>query len=337
MVTGECGKLDSGVREKSIFGKAAQAAFHQAGGLQVARWMRRKSVRILMYHRFSDPEPLRRQSAHLREHYSPVSMSQVADWLEGGAPLPPNPVAITIDDGYRDFYQVAYPVFREYGIPVTVYLVSGFLDRRLWLWVDQLRYALLNSPRPAVAMEIPGCATKSYDLSTREKRMPAAVEITEAAKRIPNADRLKWMECLPQQLGVSWPAEVPAEHEALYWEEVREMAGYGVEFGAHTCTHPILSRLAHHSEVLQEVAGSKRRIEEQLDRAVAHFCYPNGGRADIGPVALESVRQAEFRTAVTCEVGVIGSRDDRFQLRRIGVEPGLDPLYFERCAAGFRV
>jgi peptidoglycan/xylan/chitin deacetylase (PgdA/CDA1 family) len=325
------------VRQESIIEKAARASFYKAGGLQAARWLHRKSLRILMYHRFSDPEPLARQCAHLRKHYSPVSLLQVADWLEGGAPLPANAVAITIDDGYRDFYQVAHPVFRKYGIPVTIYLVSGFLDRDLWLWVDQVRYAFLNSPRQNAVIEMPGRAAKSYDLSTRENRMAGATETTEAAKRIPNADRLAWMECLPHQLGISWPAEPPAEHAALHWEEAREMAGRGVEVGAHTCTHPILSRLAHPGEVLQEVAGSKLRIEEQLDRPVIHFCYPNGGRADIGAVALESVRQANFRTAVTCEVGVIGAQDDHFQLRRIGVEPGLDPWYFERCAAAFRV
>src|SRR5260370_27746941 len=110
----------------------ARVAFHKAGGVPMARWIHRKGLRILMYHRFSDRDALARQCAHLRAHYAPVSMAQVAAWLEHGAALPQNALAITVDDGYRDFYQVAYPVFREHAIPATVYLVSEFLDRKLW-------------------------------------------------------------------------------------------------------------------------------------------------------------------------------------------------------------
>jgi hypothetical protein len=69
--------------------------------------MNRKGLRILMYHRFTHREPLARQCAHIRAHYSPVSMSQASDWLEQRLPLLENALAITVYDGYLDLYQVA--------------------------------------------------------------------------------------------------------------------------------------------------------------------------------------------------------------------------------------
>jgi len=301
----------------SAWKQAAKTVFHQAGGIGVARWMNRKGLRILMYHRFRDREALSRQCAHLRAHYAPVAMAQVADWLWHGTPLPAHALAVTVDDGYRDFHQVAYPVFREYGIPATVYLVSEFLDRKLWLWVDRVRYAYRHG-RPS-----PGMAT--------------AYETIEALKRIPNAERLRLLAALPEQLQVTLPEEAPVEFEALRWDAVREMAAGGIEFGAHTRTHPVLSRLAAAEELAGEIGGSKRRIEQELGRPVAHFCYPNGSNQDFGEDAVEAVRAAGYRTAVTTVPGLNYEGANRFRLARIGVEPGLEQNYFERCAAGFRV
>ncbi len=316
---------------------AARVAFHKGGGLSFARWMNRKELRILMYHRFSQRELLQRQCAHIRAHYSPVSMSQVADWLMRRGQLPENALAITVDDGYRDFYQVAYPVLREYLIPATVYLVSDFVDRSLWLWVDQVQYGFRYAQARSFRMELPGQPPQSFELGTPDTRNVAARTVTEAAKRLSNGDRLRLLEVLPEQLGVQLPEEAPAEYESLRWDEVREMAAAGIEFGAHTRTHPILSRLAGEQELAVEIGGSKRQIERQIERAVDHFCYPNGSREDIGQEAVEAVRAAEFRTAVTTESGLNQVERDRFQLLRIGVEPGLEIDYFERCAAGFRV
>jgi len=65
--------------------------------------------------------------------------------LRDGAPLPPNALAITVDDGYRDFLHNGYPIFKAHRIPVTQFLVSGFVDKKLWLWWDQVRWMVERS------------------------------------------------------------------------------------------------------------------------------------------------------------------------------------------------
>jgi peptidoglycan/xylan/chitin deacetylase (PgdA/CDA1 family) len=316
---------------------AARVAFDKAGALHVARWMNRRGLRILTYHRFSQREPLARQCAHIRAHYAPVSMTQVADWLAQGGRLPDNALAITVDDGYRDFYQVAYPVLREYGIPATVYLVSDFLERSTWLWLDQVRYGFLHGKARRYRMERPGQPPLDFELGTPDTRRAAARAVGEAAKRLPNTERLRLLAGLREALEVELPQDAPPEYEALHWDEVREMAAAGVEFGAHTRRHPVLSRVDSESELAEEIGGSKLQIERRLERPVEHFCYPNGARDDVGPRAVAAVRAACFRTAVTMESGLNHAGADPFQLLRIGVDAGLEEKYFERCAAGFRV
>jgi peptidoglycan/xylan/chitin deacetylase (PgdA/CDA1 family) len=316
---------------------ATRVAFHRAGGLDIARWMNRKGLRILMYHRFNEREPLARQCAHIRERYSPVSMSQAADWLTNHGRLPENALTITVDDGYRDFYQVAYPVLREYGIPATVYLVSDFVDRTGWLWVDQVQYEFLHGQARSFRMELSGQPPRNFELATPETRKAAARIVTEAAKKLSNTERLRLLETLPEQLGARLPEEAPVEYEALRWDEVREMAAAGIDFGAHTRTHPILSKLDGERELTFEIEGSKRQIEYQIGRAVDHFCYPNGTREDVSREVVNAVQTAGFRTAVTTESGVNHAAEDPLRLLRIGVETGFEVDYFERCAAGFRV
>jgi peptidoglycan/xylan/chitin deacetylase (PgdA/CDA1 family) len=86
-----------------------------------------------------------------------------------------------------------------------------------------------------------------------------------------------------------------------------------------------------------EIGGSKRRLEEELGRTVEHFCYPNGSVTDFTDEAVEVVRACGCRTATTTTVGTVSPGDDALRLRRIGVEPALEPRYFAECAAALRV
>jgi peptidoglycan/xylan/chitin deacetylase (PgdA/CDA1 family) len=294
----------------------ARLVFHASGALHAARWLKRRQLRILMYHRFRDRDAIARQCTHIRAHYTPVSLSQAADWLQSGA-WPDNALAITVDDGYRDFYQIAYPIFREYGMRATVYLVSDFVDRRQWLWVDRVRWSYLNS---------------ATALGSREERLKTAYTAIEAAKLMANSERLAWLDSLPAALGVQPPEQPPPDYEPMTWDEVRDAAMHGIDFGAHTVTHPILSRLGAPAELRAEIEGSKRRLESELGRPVEHFCYPNGASHDFTAEAVDIVRAAGFRTATTTGPGTVSRGDDPYRLRRIGVAPDYEERYFAECA-----
>lgn len=286
-----------------------------------------------MYHRFSDPSRLARQCDHLRRHYQPVTMTAVSAWLRGEAVLPPYALAVTIDDGYADF-AVAQPVFAKYGIPVTVFLVSDFLDRKQWLWFDRIVYAFRNCKPNDPVIEMPGGTTLRFPLRSDDERRIAGHQLADMAVGFTPAERLDLVNRLPRLLEVEIPTQAPSEYQALTWDQAREFASAGVEFGAHTKTHPILSAIHSAQELQAEIAGSKARIEEQLNRPVLHFCYPNGKMQDIGAAAVESVRTAGMRTAVTAEPGLNEQGQDAFLLNRIGVDPAQEFKYFARRVAG---
>ena len=321
---------------KRILKSAARRLFHHIGGLNVVRRKNRHAARILMYHRFSDPVSLERQCIYLKQHYELLTMFELSQYLESGQSFPAHAVAITVDDGYRDFIEVAFPVFSRHRIPVTVFLVTDFLDRKLWLWPDVIKYAFEHTTHTRAEIEISN-GRLSLPLDSADARLSAARLAIEEAKTLANRDRLLLVDSLAERLQIELPPEAPDHYQPLCWDEVRSLARSGVEFGAHTRTHSILSKMSDAQELQDEVAGSKKRIEAELNVPVFHFCYPNGRAADIGDAAVAAVREAHFRTAVTTEGGVNSTCSDRFLLRRIGVEPDFPELYFRQCVAGFRV
>jgi len=289
-----------------------------------------------MYHRFppASRETLRRQCEHIRRHYSSVSLSQVAESPEASEPLPSNALAVTVDDGFRDFLENAFPIFRDYDIPVTVFLATDFIDGKLWLWTDQVDYLTRRSARDSVEVGLRGNRPPlRLPLATEAERVAALSKLWEVMIQLPDLERRELLAALPGVMGVELPVSPPPRSMPLTWEEVRRLAHGKIEFGAHTKTHPILSRIADDAELREEVAGSKARIEEELGQPVIHFCYPNGSTADFNSQSVQVVSESGFRTAVTTERGLNWSDWDRFRLRRVPVDSDYaEPRYRELLA-----
>lgn len=48
-------------------------------------------------------------------------------------------VAITFDDGFRDNLTIALPILERFGLPLTLFVVAGFVDREQYLSKEELR------------------------------------------------------------------------------------------------------------------------------------------------------------------------------------------------------
>ncbi len=109
-----------------------------------------QTVPVLTYHRFGNrpstltvtPAAFEAQMDYLARHgYRVIPLAQLLGFLEGKAPLPPKSVVITIDDGYRSTYEIAYPVLRRHGFPATVFLYSDFVgapDALTWAQMKEM-------------------------------------------------------------------------------------------------------------------------------------------------------------------------------------------------------
>ena len=98
----------------------------------------------------------------------------------------------------------------------------------------------------------------------------------------------------------------------LAWREIREMQRWGITFGAHTLTHPDLTRLPF-DRVKAEICGSKVIIEDALSVPVPCFAYPYG-RYDLRS---REVVQQHFASACSDKLGLITRVSDPYILERV--------------------
>jgi peptidoglycan/xylan/chitin deacetylase (PgdA/CDA1 family) len=315
--------------------RAAQALFHYAGGTWWIRNRFRRAIRILMYHRFPKESRFEAQCAHLKKYYVPISLTEALAKLGGAALIPDGLVVVTVDDGYRDFFENAFPVLNRYQIPSTVFLTTDLPDHNGWLWVDQVTWCIRQSKVREIELKIG--ERDRWMFYTDDQRRAVATLIKEAMKKIPNQERLELLDQLPRLLEVELPSQPPDSYAPLQWDDVRMLAKNGVGFGAHTRTHPILSRLATVEQLQAEIGGSKLRIEQEAGVKVRHFCYPNGTPADFTPQIVDVVRAEGYSTAVTGNPGVNRFGANPFELNRIAVEPYDDELRFSRVVAGYGI
>lgn len=114
-------------------------------------------------------------------------------------------------------------------------------------------------------------------------------------------------------------------------EQVKEMAAYGVEFGAHTKTHPYLSSLPI-EEACEQIVQCKQKLEQTYGQPFITFAYPYG---DLNDEVKSEVRKAGFTFAVSTDSGEINVDSDLFQIRRIGIFPRNSMLTFRRKISGY--
>jgi hypothetical protein len=83
----------------------------------------------------------------IEQGYTFLSMSGLVEWLSGSRTVDGKFVCLTFDDGFADTYTSAFPICREYGVPMTVYLVSGVIRRDFPMWSFGLEKAIAKTDR----------------------------------------------------------------------------------------------------------------------------------------------------------------------------------------------
>lgn len=304
------------------------------GGFRPFHWGVRDRLLILMYHRFSASSHGTRVSAdqfreHLRylsKHANPISLQDGLTALATRGPLPPNPVVITIDDGYRDAYDIALPVLREFNFNATLFAITDFVDRRCWVWTDIMRFILQQSGG-GQRQTIPTSAGE-FHVSGDDSSLDAD-EINGRLKKMPDQVKDKVIQEIAEALNVEVPSRPTSDFEPLSWDQAREMDSTSIQIESHTVTHPILTEVDE-ARLDDELVRSKVRLEKMLDRGVNYFCYPNG---NVNVRVRDAVVRAGYRGAVTTNFGFNKSRVDPFMVDRIYAPSSIDD--FAQCASGF--
>jgi peptidoglycan/xylan/chitin deacetylase (PgdA/CDA1 family) len=175
--------------------------------------------------------------------FQTLSLGNVIRCVKQGKEFPEKGVVITFDDGYKNNYTHAFPIFKEYQFTAIIFLTTNF------------------------------CGKTN-----------------------------------------NWPSQHPSipSLPMLTWKEIREMTKYGIEFGAHTQSHPCLTEVDI-TIAQEEIVRSKEDIEAHLNKPVEFFSYPFGSYNG----QVKEIIKPVFKGAISNIPGKVNFKSDRFALERI--------------------
>ena len=296
------------------------------------------STIILFYHRFCnnksdgyqlpelDIKEFRKQMEHIKKWYKVISMDELVKGLVDGNIFRLPSVIISIDDGYLNNYRLAYPVVKELDLPVIIYLTTGLIGTENATWVDDLMDIFLETKMKSLSFpELLG--DEVLDISSHPRKRAAVTKFFQILIGIGHGEKKRTMEQLRETLGVKGNCRKKGERKMLNWNEVMEMSKYSISFGAHTVTHPILSRMSL-EEGKHEIYDSIKEVEEKVGVKVKHFAIPNGKAEDFSEELKRFCKGIGILTIASTEPGRVSADSDPHFLRRIIPTP---PMHVFAC------
>jgi peptidoglycan/xylan/chitin deacetylase (PgdA/CDA1 family) len=278
----------------------------------------RGRLSILIFHRvLAQPDPLfpsepdaemfTEQMQWVREWFNVIPLAWAVELLYAGG-LPARALSITFDDGYADNAEVAAPILKRLGLSATFFVATGFLNGGC-MFNDQIIEAIRKCQSDHLDLTLIGLG--KFSLESADARRSSMMAVLNGIRHRKPEDRAAAVDAVVQAAGADAPPAL-----MMSPAQVQRLSALGMDVGAHTVSHPILTRLDSAAARL-EIVESKAQLDRLLGRSVTLFAYPNGvPQQDYAAEHVQMVRDAGFTAAVATAWGAASAHSDRFQLPR---------------------
>ncbi|WP_421871896.1 polysaccharide deacetylase family protein [Pararhizobium sp.] len=247
-----------------------------------------------------------------RDSYRFIALDGLPAHLASGDP---QPVAVfTLDDGYRNNLDYAVPVFSRHGVPFTVFVAGGFIDRTHTLWWETL--ADLLEGQFSLTFDF-GAGEETVALGTLREKQAVFDRFAAFLHAIDEATAIARLNQTAQALGID-PIGITA---ALTLDETglkRLIDNPLASLGAHTISHRSVTRLSDETAAM-EMEHSARRVETITGNRPASLAYPYGFASAVSARDHRLAASLGFTTAVTTQPGTLPGTAGMTALPRISL------------------
>jgi peptidoglycan/xylan/chitin deacetylase (PgdA/CDA1 family) len=286
-------------------------------------------------------DSLLRQLRLLQKRYHVISPEVFLRWLEGGLSLPPRSVLLTCDDALRNTLTEMVPILQEVGLPCLFFATRASADEvPSMLWYEELYIMLLDATEP-VALSLPEAGVSTGLIAANEQHS-CWWSLVQQLSHFSGQSRREFLDRFREQLGLpaNWRGRfiqnptLATRFLTLDQAGLRQLAAAGMTIGAHSLSHPVLSRIPD-DLAWQEISESRSVLEKALGQTVWAFGYPFGNAATVTRRDLRLAEQAGFRCAFMNVGGGFGARIHRFAVPRVHVAADMNLSEFEAHISGF--
>lgn len=209
-------------------------------------------------------------------------------------------VCFTLDVGYRDQAEHAWPIFTKFNVPFAQFITTGFADRLGLIWWRVVEAVIAQQDQ--IVLLADGREQRLDCRTIHEKRRIYRALVRWLWQRGTDTEIQSFVRDLAHRYSVDC-ADICAR-ECLPWEAIAELAGNPLAtVGAQSVNHPVLAKLPE-AKVIAELNMSRAVIESAIGVRPRHFCYPFGGRDAAGPREFRIARELGYRSALTSRFGV---------------------------------
>jgi peptidoglycan/xylan/chitin deacetylase (PgdA/CDA1 family) len=254
------------------------------------------------------------QMRFVKNNFDVITFKTLREVLEGKIALPKRPLLITFDDGFADNYGNAFPILKKYNLSAAIFLVTGLVGTKEIFWWERVAYWFKKTDFFKVWKQL------GHGVPVPENKTQQFV--LRYLKDMEDNERLSFLTELGKRFPIIESEVILSQIRPLKWEEILEMSRYGIEFGSHTVTHPLLSKVSE-AKLHFELTASKREIESKIGKEVLAIAYPVGGPSDYNEKVIDMAKQAGYLFGLSyspCGVNNREVHDDRYSIKRIAIE-----------------
>jgi peptidoglycan/xylan/chitin deacetylase (PgdA/CDA1 family) len=233
---------------------------------------------------------------------------------------------ITFDDGYRDNYEIAFPILKAEGVPATFFITTGFVDAPQLPWWDEIAWMVRTSRQDRVELPRWIPAPISFDEPEREE---AVRTLLRAYKAMPAESTGRYLDAVAEATR-SGRCDAAGLGRGFWmdWEMLREMRAAGMTVAGHTVTHQVLARTSIKRQ-REEILGCGARLAEEMGEPMRYFSYPIGKPGSFDAATQDCLREAGVRYAFSYYGGFRRFGDwNNYDVRRVAVETYLTADWF---------
>jgi peptidoglycan/xylan/chitin deacetylase (PgdA/CDA1 family) len=304
-------------------------ALYDSGLLRVAGRFAPDSITVLTYHRIRPDhacaEPpfdedvfgptqacFEEQMTWLKNHLTVLSEAELLKMIGRKNPAKGHFAVVTFDDGYRDNYELAWPVLRDLRIPAIFFISPALIDERQVGWWDLIAYLVKHSAKTQIEIR---------------REVASIRKLHGWMKSLPAAETENLIETLSQIAEVSLPSSELQSSQLMTWEQIIEVSRRGIAIGSHTQTHRVLATLAE-DEQRWELGESRAALERRLGCPVRTLAYPAGSHGNFTAASMRIGEECGYEGAFSFHSGGnrLGSLE-RFDIHRISAAEEFNPMF----------
>lgn len=236
------------------------------------------------------PEFLEKFIIKKQKKYDFISLDSLADMLTSETGRTKPFICFTLDDGYKDNFEYAVPIFEKYKVPYAVYVTTCFPDKTAFLWWFILDTIIQKN----ACIELSN--GKRFPAKNKDEKEKAFLDI----RVLLLSNSQKEFERKFYSLLSNYTADIRIglDEYVLSWNDIRTMSNSPLcTIAAHTKNHSALSQLDE-SAALYEIIQGKTELENKIGKPVLHMAYPYGSAAEVSEREYALAKKCGFKTAV---------------------------------------